>query len=193
MIPSLPPAANLPQPAGPLLPDLPETRRQQWLRWLVVAQVLFVLGVAVAGYATAALGRTITLRTRPVDPRDLLYGDYVTLRYQVSELPGRLWRGSTLPRRHAAAYVLLAPQPDGTYEAVAVFPDKPAVTGNQAVLRGSVQDVWRRGLRLRYGLERYYVPEGASRQLQQRQRLRVHISVAPWGQARITKVETSPE
>lgn len=175
------------------LPELPEPTRRRWVQWLVLAQVLFVLGVAAAGYATAALGRTITLRTRPVDPRDLLYGDYVNLRYQVSELPGRLWKGSTMPRRHQPAYVLLEPQPDGTYEAVAVFPEKPATTGSQAVLRGSVQDVWRRGLRLRYGLERYYVPEGAGRQLERRQSLRVQVSVAPWGQARITGVEPAPE
>lgn len=135
------------------------------MRWLVLAQVLFVLGVAAAGYATAALGRTVVLRTRPVDPRDLLYGDYVNLRYYVSELPGSLWRGPAMPRRHDAAYVLLEPQPDGTYEATGLFPDKPAVTGRQAVLRGSVQDVWRRGIRLRYGLERYYVPEGMGRKL----------------------------
>ncbi|GGG37822.1 hypothetical protein GCM10011378_12620 [Hymenobacter glacieicola] len=163
------------------------------MRWLVLAQVLFVLGVAVAGYATAALGRTVVLRTRPVDPRDLLYGDYVNLRYHVSELPGSLWRGPAMPRRHDAAYVLLEPQPDGTYEAAGLFPDKPAVTGRQAVLRASVQDVWRRGIRLRYGLERYYVPEGMGRKLEQRQSLRVQVSIAPWGQARITKVDMSPE
>lgn len=191
---SLPPVSGPAGGSSSTLPtDLPEPTRRRWVQWLVLAQVLFVLGVAAAGYATAALGRTITLRTRPVDPRDLLYGDYVNLRYQVSELPGRLWRGATLPRRHQPAYVLLEPQPDGTYEAVAAFPEKPAATGNQAVLRGSVQDVWRRGLRLRYGLERYYVPEGQSRQLERRQSLRVQVSVAPWGQARITSVAPTAE
>ncbi|MBX0291581.1 GDYXXLXY domain-containing protein [Hymenobacter sp. HSC-4F20] len=196
-----PPLADTPTPVpgraggsttAPLA-EVPEPRRRRWVQWLVGAQVLFVLGVAAAGYATAALGRTITLRTRPVDPRDLLYGDYVTLRYQVSELPGHLWRGSVLPRRHQPAYVLLEPQPDGTYTAVAAFPEKPSTTGSQAVLRGSVQDVWRRGIRLRYGLERYYVPEGQGRALERRQSLRVEVSVAPWGQARITKVEPATE
>lgn len=177
-------------PAGSL-PDLPEPRRRVWLRWLVLAQVLFVLGVAVAGYATEALGRRIWLRTQPVDPRDLLYGDYLNLRYQIGELPGHLWRGKELPRRKQAAYVLLTPRPDSTYEAVGIYPARPAITGQQAVLRGSVQDVWRRGLRLRYGLERYYVPETMSRRLHQRRSLRVQISIAPWGQARISQVDTT--
>ena len=182
-------SASVPTPAP--LDELPERRRRQWLRWLVASQVLFVLGVAAAGYATEALGRTIWLRTTPVDPRDLLYGDYVTLRYSISEVPGRLWRGRTTPRRQQAAYVLLEPR-QGTYEAVGVFPEKPAAAPNQAILRGSVQDVWRRGLRLRYGLERYYVPEGTGRQLERRQSLRVQVSIAPWGQARITRVENVP-
>ncbi|NVO32638.1 GDYXXLXY domain-containing protein [Hymenobacter lapidiphilus] len=162
---------------------------RRWLLWLVAAQVLFVLGVAVAGYATAALGRIITLQTEPVDPRDLLYGDHLRLRYQISELPGSLWRGPTLPRRKDAAYVLLEPA-GNDYTAVGIYPEAPVITGQQVVLRGSVQDVWRRGLRLRYGLERYYVPETMTRQMRQRRRLRVQISIAPWGQARITQVDT---
>jgi uncharacterized membrane-anchored protein len=173
------------------LPDLPDSARRRWLRWLVAAQVLFVLGVAAAGYATAALGRTFWLSTQPIDPRDLLYGDYLNLRYQINELPGRLWRGPRPPRRQQPAYVLLAPTPAGdTYEATAVFPERPATTGSQVVLRGSVQAVWRRGLRLRYGLERYYVPETMSRQLHRRRPMRVQISVAPWGQARVVRLDT---
>ncbi|SET91498.1 GDYXXLXY domain-containing protein [Hymenobacter actinosclerus] len=178
-------------PAPAAAPALPVHHRR-WLLWLVAAQVLFVLGVAAAGYATAALGRNITLKTEPVDPRDLLYGDHLRLRYQISELPGSLWRGAQQPRRKDAAYVLLEPRPAGTadYMAVGIYPAAPATTGPQVVLRGSVQDVWRRGLRLRYGLERYYVPETMTRQLRHRRRLRVQISIAPWGQARITSVDT---
>ena len=43
-----------------------------WLAALVAAQVLYVLGVAAAGYATTALGQRLVLSTRPIDPRDLL-------------------------------------------------------------------------------------------------------------------------
>ena len=177
-------------PVNPL-PELPESGRRRWLRWLVLAQVLFVLGVAVAGYATEALGRSIWIRTQPIDPRDLLYGDYLNLRYQIGEVSGGLWRGPQQPRRQQAAYVLLSPGPDSTYSVVGVYPERPSPTGQQAVLRGSVQAIWRRGLRLRYGLERYYVPETMSRRLSQRRSLRVRISIAPWGQARITRVDTT--
>jgi uncharacterized membrane-anchored protein len=183
---------SVPAPVQPdPLPELAPTQHRRWLQWLVAAQVLFVLGVAAAGYATGALGQSIWLRTAPVDPRDLLYGDYVRLNYSISQLPGHLWHGAQLPRRQQAAYVLLEPR-NGSYEAVGVYSEKPETQPNQAILRGSVQDVWRRGLRLRYGLERYYVPEDMSREIQKRQSLRVQVSIAPWGQARITKVEVAP-
>nr|WP_311136643.1 GDYXXLXY domain-containing protein [Hymenobacter cellulosilyticus] len=64
------------------------------------------------------------------------------------------------------------------------------------MLRGWVTDSWRHGLRLRYNLERYYVPEATGKSLQKtggRRPFLVHVSVAPWGQARITKVEELPK
>ncbi|QIX61263.1 GDYXXLXY domain-containing protein [Hymenobacter sp. BT18] len=187
---SLPSATNVPTLATTSV--MTEPQRRRWLRWLVAAQALFVVGVAASGYATSYWGRTIWLQTAPVDPRDLLYGDYVTLNYTISQLPGRLWRGPQPPRAQQAAYVLLQARPDSTYAAVGIYPEKPSATENQAVLRGSVQDTWRRSVRLRYGLERYYVPEGTGKALEKRRHLKVQVRIAPWGQARITQVVPLP-
>lgn len=184
-----PAATALPTPAP--LPQMQESRRRLGVRWLVVAQVLFVLAVAAAGYATAAFGRTITLRTTPVDPRDLLYGDHLNLTYSISQIPGHLWRGPTAARRKQAVYVVLEAR-QGDYEAVAVYPQEPTVSANQVVLRGWVADAFRRSIRLRYGFERYYVPENTGRKLKPKQPLRVHVSIAPWGQARIKQVDVLP-
>jgi uncharacterized membrane-anchored protein len=167
---------------------LPLNRRHRLVVLAVAAQVLFILGVAAAGYATTAWGRTITLRTTPVDPRDLLYGDYVRLNYSISQLPIGLWKA---PERVAKAnepvYVVLRPAA-GAYEALGVYPAAPPLEPGQVVLRGWVTNSWPHGLRIRYGLERYYVPEGLGRKLEKRPSLLVHVSIAPWGQARITEV-----
>ncbi|MBC6697388.1 GDYXXLXY domain-containing protein [Hymenobacter puniceus] len=170
---------------------LPEPQRRRWLRGLVLAQLLFVLAVAGAGYATEQLGTTITLRTAPADPRDLRFHDYLELRYLISELPGHLWKGRTMPRRKDPVYVVLELR-QGTYEAIAVYPEQPAVAAGQTVLRGWVQETWRRSMRLRYGLERYYLPEEARRQFRRPQPLQVTVSIAPWGQARISQVAVLP-
>ncbi len=168
-------------------------RRRPLLRALIAAQVLYVLGVAAAGYATAALGQNIILTTTPIDPRDLLYGDFVRLRYNISEAPLRLWRDAGQPpRRRQAVFVLLAPGPDSVSAPVGVYASAPTPGPNQAVLRGWVTNVYPTSFALRFNLERYYVPEGSGLRLERAGRLhplRVRVSIAPWGQARIAKVE----
>ncbi|GAB3829479.1 GDYXXLXY domain-containing protein [Hymenobacter jeollabukensis] len=176
---------------SPLFSSAPEQRRRR-VQLVVAAQVLFVLLVAVAGYAVSHYGRTVALRTSPIDPRDLLRGDYVSLNYDISQVPRRLWRGEDEPRRRRPVYVQLQPTAAGYYTAVAVYPAAPAtLPADHVVLRGWVGNVWRQGLQLRYGLERYYVPENTGLGLQ-RQPLLVRVSIAPWGQSRITGIEKLP-
>jgi uncharacterized membrane-anchored protein len=170
-------------------------RRRPLLRVLVAAQVLYVLGVAGAGYATTALGKQVTLATTPIDPRDLLYGDFVRLRYAIGENPLSRWHGPEAPKRRQSVFVLLAPGPDSLSTAVGVYPQAPRPGLGQAVLRGWVTDVYPASFNLRFNLERYYVPEGSGLRLEKAGRLhplRVRVSIAPWGQARITDVVTEP-
>ena len=167
-------------------------RRRPLLRALVAAQVVYILGVAGAGYATTALGKRVQLATTPIDPRDLLYGDFVRLRYTIGENPLSRWHGPEAPKRRQAVFVLLAPGPDSLSTAVGVYPQAPTPGADQAVLRGWVTDVYRTSFNLRFNLERYYVPEGSGLRLEKAGRLhqvRVRVSIAPWGQARITDVE----
>ncbi len=179
-------------PAGvPAAGALPQRPRRRWLLGLVAAQLLFVLAVAAAGYATEQFGTLLTLRTVPVEPRELRFHDYLELRYTISELPGHLWKGPALPRRKDPVYVLLQPR-QGIQEAVAIYPENPVAAPGQTVLRGWVQDVGRRSLRLRYGLERYFPTTETRRQLRRPQPLRVQVSIAPWGQARIVWAEVEP-
>ena len=170
-------------------------RRRPLLRTLVAAQVVYILGVAGAGYATTALGQKVMLATTPIDPRDLLYGDFVRLRYAIGENPLSRWHGETAPKRRQAVFVLLAPGSDSLSTAVGVYPQAPAPGAGQAVLRGWVTDVYPASFNLRFNLERYYVPEGSGLRLENAGRLhplRVRVSIAPWGQARITDVVAEP-
>jgi uncharacterized membrane-anchored protein len=167
-------------------------RRRPLLRALVAAQVLYVLGVAGAGYATTALGQRVILATTPIDPKDLLHGDFVRLHYAISDNPLSRWHGEGVPTRRQAVFVLLATGADSLSTAVGVYPQAPKPGAGQAVLRGWVTDVYRGSFALRFNLERYYVPEGSGLRLEKAGRLhplRVRVSIAPWGQARITGVD----
>ncbi|MGI4869958.1 MAG: GDYXXLXY domain-containing protein [Janthinobacterium lividum] len=159
------------------------------LKLLVGAQVLYVLGVAGAGYATTAYGQHIQLATSPVDLHELQYESYVRLRYAVADVPLTAWHGPAAPQRRQSVYALLATGPDSLATVVGVYGAAPRPTAGQAVLRGFVADVYAHTLSLRYNLERYYVPgDSPLRQRKTGPPLRVQVSIAPWGQARIEGV-----
>ena len=159
------------------------------LKLLVGAQVLYVLSVAGAGYATTAYGQHIQLATSPVDLHELQYESYVRLRYAAADVPLSVWHGATPPQRRQAVYALLAPGPDSLAAVVGVYAGAPRPTTGQAVLRGFVDDVYAHSLSVRYNLERYYVPGDSPLRLRKTgPPLHVQVSIAPWGQARIERV-----
>jgi len=49
--------------------------------------LLILLALLVKPIYTSLFGEQITLKTVPVDPRDLFYGDYVYLDYEISHVP----------------------------------------------------------------------------------------------------------
>lgn len=167
----------------------PHPSHRLLLRLLVATQVLYVLGVAGAGYATTAYGQHIMLATSPVDLHSLQYESFVRLHYTAADVPLAAWRGPTPPQRRQAVYVLLATGPDSLATVAGVYAATPRPAAGQAVLRGWVTEVYARSLGLRYNLERYYVPGSSPLRLGKTgPPLRVQVSIAPWGQARIEAV-----
>ena len=144
---------------------------------LVAALQLGVLGWMVAGRVSLLKsGREVVLPIVPVDPRDLFKGDYVRLAYDVSRIPFNSIDGAST-RADGTLYITVSPQGDGTWafaSASATYPT--ALAAGQVVLRGRIDRFARRGLadardggmlRVTYGLERYYVPEGKGPALEQ--------------------------
>jgi uncharacterized membrane-anchored protein len=121
-------------------------------------------------------GREITMLTRPLDPRDIFRGDYVTLGYDISSL-----RKSSMPqqttfdalRPGTNVYVTLTPDPAAGWKAISVAPDYPRqVAVSDVVLQARVKTLWQAEdksdvlLGVRYGIESYFVPEGTGRALE---------------------------
>ncbi len=145
-------------------------------------------------------GADVTLRTEPVDPRDLLRGDYVVLFYEISRLPAGSLQGTPAMERHGFLYVTLAPQPDGFYNAASLDSAPRPVRPGEVLLRGRVKygadcgarnDAYCDVITLDYGLERYFVPEGEGRELEHARnarRLSVVAAVTPSGRAAIKRL-----
>ncbi len=150
---------------------------------LVLLQVLFLLGMA--GYKAfwSARGPTVVLRAVPVDPRDFFRGDYVVLRYEISDIDlARVPSSGSRFTRNDTVYVGLDRNADGTWRCASVGEGRPA---GRPSLRGKV--VSRSGSRmaLEYGIESYFVEEGRGKVIEAARNSRdltAEVAVGPGGQ-----------
>ncbi|MFB6363603.1 GDYXXLXY domain-containing protein [Paenibacillus elgii] len=167
------------------------SRRSLLTAGVVLLQALVLIGIALSFYAVSWFGNDIRVRTVPVDPRDLLYGDYVTLSYDISRLDPSLWKDAARkPEQGQPVYVVLKPGADGIAQPVAAYGSKPAAQEGEVLLKGRIDHSWREEVFVKYGVEKYYVPEGTGKSLEDKaSRLIVHMKVAPWGQAKIEGLE----
>lgn len=148
-----------------------------WLAAVAAALVqTAVLGYMVESHAAILRsGAEVRLKTAPVDPRDLLRGDYVTLGYQIASIPGAIVTGDvpTEPGRQTL-WVRLVPAADGLCSASqASFAPLPQQAGSVVARTlpfsyypgadGTLPET----LFVSYGIERYYVPEGEGRVLEE--------------------------
>ncbi|MFN4273596.1 MAG: GDYXXLXY domain-containing protein [Aliihoeflea sp.] len=132
-------------------------------------QIGFLVTMITSRAAILRDGHEIVLQTQPIDPRDLLRGDYVILGYSISNLPAEL-----IEPAHEGddadgtrdVHVRLAPDADGFHQVVAARLDTPPAApkaAGEVDIRGRIH-YWSPGGRgvffATYGLERYYVPEG---------------------------------
>jgi len=135
-------------------------------------QVALIAAIVIDRAGILREGTEITLKTRPVDPRDFLRGDYVQLRYDISSVQLGPLAGTPIAARHAPVFVKLAPDVDGFYGAVSAHLQPVPVSGREVLIKGRLDRGFECGGGARtycergdvtYGLERYFVPEGEGR------------------------------
>jgi len=136
-------------------------------------------------------GVDVTLQTRPVDPRDFLRGDYVVLSYDISTVPAGSPADELSAERGNPIFVKLAPNRDGFYQAISVHAAPIDVASPEVLIRGHIAGSFGKTLQVRYGIERYFVPEGEGRNLEDarnRRKLTIVAAVAPTGRAAIKRL-----
>lgn len=142
---------------------------------LVAAQALFLLGWAGYHEWVRQNAPTILLKVRPVDPRDLMRGDYMILGYDVSTVPTP--PGDQNLGYRADLFVVLEKR--GLYhEAARTSLTEPAnLEPGQIWVRGTVDRFDDKTVGINYGIEQYFVPEGMG--TPDFKRLEARVSVAP--------------
>lgn len=129
---------------------------------VVGLQVLWILVTAASHERILRGAPTVLLRTAPVDPRDLIRGDYVVLSYDISSISKNRFEPvlTDMPAAGTEVFVLL--EPDDKFHRVAkasLVPVQPV--NGQRVIRGTVARAWgNESVRVDYGIEKYFVREG---------------------------------
>ena len=133
------------------------------LRWKIAAGFIALQVAFFAGWAAfeqmrlmPGEGKSILLKVVPVDPRDLISGQYMNLSYEFSRINRSTWQGPD-PAEGDTVYAVLT-EKDGFYVPRLMSKERPGrFEPGDVVMKGRA-DNW---MRVSFGdIERYYVPEG---------------------------------
>ena len=153
-----------------------------WFILAVFVQLLILAMVPAKQVYTRMAGKLITIETAPVDPYDIMSGYYVTLSYKISQAGGS-------SRPSGKVYVVLEESDDGIWSDVSVhdkWPEK--IDADQIVIKGKGER-WR----IKYGIERYYIPEKGRENIERqvrnnRQATKAQIKVDRFGNAALIRL-----
>jgi uncharacterized membrane-anchored protein len=155
------------------------TAKQTKLFWtLVLAQAGFLLGWAGYHEYVRQHAQVIVLKGRPVDPQDLLRGDFMILNYDISSVT---MPGTPADQTPSPDIWALLEKKDRYHVIVQASAEKLEPKAGQLLVRGTRGYDWRTGAagttRVDYGIEKYFVPEGKG--TPRFQLMEVEVSVSP--------------
>lgn len=134
-------------------------------RILIVAGIQFLILFSIIGFKqyTVWTGESVLLRTAPVDPRDLLRGDFIRVRYEISTLDPRALAGDPYP--YDEVYVELREGSDQYWQAVAIHEERERSFDDTVLIKGEVVSTSPSALDIEYGIEQVFIPAGSGDQL----------------------------
>lgn len=123
----------------------------------IAIQLLIIFSIIIFKVMVLRGGIEVLLKIEPVDPRDPLRGDHLTFSYEISNLDSYLFNYSPI-RDGDTVYIPLKQQGKYWVAAFGIQKTKPADGG--IFIRGKVADSYGNKIRVIYGIEDYFIPEG---------------------------------
>jgi uncharacterized membrane-anchored protein len=157
---------------------------------VLTLQVAWIAGTSLVQEKALAQGTVVRLATRPVDPRDLLRGDYVILSYPINDVPRSVFSPPVNRPLPAGTTVYVRLEPRGEfYEVTGASTEKIPAGNGWVVIKGTSRYAGNISssdyVRLEYGIERYYVREGTGNL---RGKITVEAAIPASGKAVIKQV-----
>ncbi len=181
------------------------------LAFILIPIIWLAVIWGIVGYKEYQLssGREVVLKTVPVDPRDIFRGEYVALRYDISEFD--YYRYSFMARKGYQNYaevgdtIYLRLNNDGSIYApntgmpqfstvqpsYGEFYINGVVTGNREIPQNLETSANMR-MTVKYGIESYFVPEGTGGEIEALARkgdLKIRVVIDKNGNATIKSLE----
>jgi uncharacterized membrane-anchored protein len=132
---------------------------------IISLQVIALFGmIGIKQYPLLA-GKRVTLKVLPIDPRSLMSGDYVALRYDISSPDWSKQAHATDVYGMKEVYAKVRRGPDGTYSPAGYYFEKPETGPDEAILKGKVNNIG-----ASYGIETFFVEEGKGHVIEKKTR-----------------------
>lgn len=149
------------------------------LNKLIIFISLLILGFVIAIIILSwplLTGKTFILATAPVDPFDVLRGQYITISYEISRL-------TNISESDIGNYIYVVLEKDssGIARAKEVLLEKPE--GN--FIKGKIKNVFGNSAIAEYGIEQFFFERGATFSIRN---ITVEVKISSSGQARISKI-----
>jgi uncharacterized membrane-anchored protein len=165
---------------------------------LAIVQIGFLSWIIAGRAAVLRDGREVIFKVAPVDPRDLLRGDYVSLTFDIDAIPHAMIENApqeAYNTEYGTIYVRVKKGADGYWHLLLASLNSPPRTPpspDDVDLRGIIHSGRWFGpdttIDVDYGLDRFYLPEGEGLAIEHDMNTRpfgVKVAVAADGTAQI--------
>lgn len=149
--------------------------------FIVILWAVIIGGFIIYKEFTLRTGEKVLLKTVPVDPRDLFRGDYVVLRYDISNLALNEFENSNLEIVEGNTVFIELGKDEKYWVAADIHKEK---VESKLLLKGRVKSKRGETLNMEYGIESFFIPEGTGGELQRFSNsgeLDVEVSVDKFG------------
>lgn len=132
--------------------------RKQFL-FIMMVPLIIILGFVGVKLYTVYTGEEILLEVAPVDPRDMFRGDYVALTYEISRISLLTVPYDSAFSPGETIYAVLSKK-DKYWTIDSVSHTEPLLDETQVFMKGRVITATEKSVRVEWGIESYFVPEG---------------------------------